>query len=314
MRYKTKYIVEYAALRFFAAFLNILPYRCALAFGAGISRIMFHLLRFRRKETLRRIYSVFGPEMKKQRALQIARLSLRNLVLNAVEMMRAAKIDKHWIDTRIPEFAANIAEVHKIIDEHGGAIIAVPHSGNWDLAGWACHQYGIRMVSLGGKQKNQLVNRWINRQRESGMTMLDRGSKRTLMQIIRLLRKGYVLAILPDVRMYEPDLEVDFLGNKANLGRGMAQFALTAKVPIIPAVFKRYGWTGHTAVRFDTILPDPSLSKQENLQQMTQKVITNIDEFICKEPEQWFWYNKRWVLTPVKKKPSANSPAEKKVN
>lgn len=299
MEHKFKHIVEYAALRFFAAFFNAMPYRVALVCGGGIARVMFHLVRFRRAETLRRIHAVLGADLPRKRALWIARVSLRNLILNMVEMMRASKIDKKWIDTQIPEFAETIAEAHKIIDKHGGAIIAVPHTGNWDLAGWACNQYGIKMISLGGKQKNQLINRWINKQRESGIKMLDRGDSGTLKQILRLLRKGYVLAILPDVRMYKKDLEIDFLGGKANLGRGMAQFAITTKVPIIPAVFKRNGYTGHTGVRFDTILPDPNLSKKENIKRMTQQVMTIIERFIREEPEQWFWYNKRWVLTPI---------------
>ena len=302
MRYRPKHIAEYAALRLFTAIFNALPYRCALLLACGIGRFMFHVVRFRRKETLRRIHAVFGEEMNRKQALTIARISLRNLMLNIVEMMRASRIDREWIDTHLPEFGALVTEAREIICRHDGAIFAVPHTGNWDLAGWACHQYGIPMISIGGKQKNPLVTRWMNRQRENGMTMLDRGDSATLKQVLRLLRKGHVLAILPDVRMYEPDLEIDFLGGKANLGRGMAQFAITAKVPIIPAVFMRHGLAGHAGKRFETVLPDPSLSKEENIRRMTQRVLDNIDRFIREKPEQWFWYNKRWVLTPVKKR------------
>ncbi len=307
MRYRIKHIAEYAALRLLAALFNTLPYRCALVCGAGIGRFLFHALRFRRAETLRRIHAVFGEELPRRRALEIARISLRNLVLNAIEMMRAARIDKRWIDAHIPGFASGVAEVHRIIEQHGGAIIAVPHTGNWDLAGWACHHYGVPMVSIGGRQKNPLVNRWINRQRENGMIMLDRGASGTLRQILRLLRRGHALAILPDVRMYEPDLSIDFLGGKANLGRGMAQFAVTAKVPIIPAAFCRRGLAEHGYQRFATVLPDDTLSKERNIELMTRQVMEHIDAFIRREPEQWFWYNKRWVLTPVKQRASQNN-------
>ena len=300
MRYKTKHICEYTALRIIAALLNVLPYRWAIGAGYGCAWIAFHLIRFRREETLRRIRSVLGSEISESRVKQIAWISLRNMLFNIVEMMRAPKINKKWIDEHIPGFADQIKEVHLLIEKYGGAVIAVPHTGNWDLAGWACHQYGIKMFSIAAKQKNPLVNSWINRQRESGMTILERGSG-TLKQIIKLLRKGSVLAILPDVRVYTPDLELNFLGGKANLGRGMAQFALTTKVPIIPAIFKRIGCTKHQGQRFDSILPDPELSKEENVKQMTEKVITLIDRFIQDEPEQWFWYNKRWILTPVSK-------------
>jgi len=183
----------------------------------------------------------------------------------------------------------------------------VPHMGNWDLAGWACHRYGIRMFSIAGKQKNPLVNAWINRQRESGMTILERGGG-TLKQIIKLLRGGNVLAILPDVRVYTPDLKVPFLGATANVGRGMAMFAITARVPVIPAILRREGWGRHGFDHLPAIFPDPSLNKEEDARRITQAVLASVDAAIRQAPEQWFWYNKRWVLTPVRDDASAAPP------
>ena len=299
MRYRLQHIVEYAALRSLSALLNALPYRAALTVAWGFAAVAFHLFRFRRRETLRRIREVFGEAFPARDAKRIAWLSLRNMVFNIVEMMRAPSIDLAWIDRHIPEFKRHIPAVKELIEKHGGAVITVPHMGNWDLAGWACHRYGIRMFSVAGKQKNPLVNGWINRQRESGMTILERGGG-TLKQIIKLLRGGNVLAILPDVRVYTPDLKVSFLGSTANFGRGMAMFAIAANVPIIPAILRRDGWTRHGFDRLPAILPDPSLDKAQDARRITERVIAHVDAAIRQAPEQWFWYNKRWVLTPVR--------------
>ena len=299
MRYRFQHILEYAALRGLAALLNVLPYRMALAAAWVIAAAAFHLFRFRRRETVRRIREVFGEDMPAREAKRIAWLSLRNMSFNMVEMMRAPAIDVAWIDRHIPDFKEHIPAVKDVIDTYGGAVITVPHMGNWDLAGWACHRYGIRMFSIAGKQKNPLVNGWINRQRESGMTILERGGG-TLKQIIRLLRGGNVLAILPDVRVYTPDLQIPFLGSTANFGRGMAMFAITAKVPIIPAILRREGWTRHGFSQLPAILPDPSLGKEQDARRITEAVIAQVDAAIRAAPEQWFWYNKRWVLTPVR--------------
>ncbi|MFA7171797.1 MAG: hypothetical protein WC340_00030 [Kiritimatiellia bacterium] len=305
MRYRTKHVLEYAALRTVAAIFNVLPYKLAIGAGYGLAWPLFHLIRFRRAETFRRIREVLGADTPEREVKRIAWISLRNMLLNAVEMMRASHIDKQWIDDQFPGFGELAETVRQTVKNHGGAIIAVPHTGNWDLAGWAYNQYGVQMFSIAAKQKNPLVNRWINQQRETGIMILERGGG-TLKQIIRLLRQGSVLAILPDVRVYIPDLELDFLGGRANLGRGMAQFAITAKVPIIPAVFTRVGCTKHTGKTFDIILPDPALAKADNIVQMTTKVITLIDQTIRDQPEQWFWYNKRWVLTPVHRSAQKN--------
>ena len=317
MQYRLKHLCEYGALRALSAVLNALPYWAALAVAWVLAAAAFHLFRFRRRETARRIREVFGAETPAREVRRVAWLSLRNMAFNVVEMMRAPSIDLAWIDRHIPDFKDHIHAVKEQIAEHGGAVIAVPHMGNWDLAGWACHRYGIRMFSIAGKQKNPLVNAWINRQRESGMTILERGGG-TLKQIIRLLRGGNVLAILPDVRVYTPDLKAPFLGTTANVGRGMASFAISAKVPIIPAVFRREGWTRHGFDHFPPIFPDPSLSKEQDARRITEAVLAHVDAAIRRAPEQWFWYNKRWVLTPVRETngegatPTPQTPSEER--
>lgn len=313
MRYRPKHILEYLVLRALAAVINALPYRLALAVVWPLAFFAFHVVRFRRAETLRRIREVFGHALPARQAQRIAWISMRNMAFNIVEMMRAPKIDLPWINRHIPGFNQEIPAVKALIEKHGGAVITVPHMGNWDLAGWACNQHGIKMFSVAGKQKNPLVNAWINRQRESGMTVLERGGG-TLKQIVKLLRDGNVLAILPDVRVYTPDLEIPFLGSVANFGRGMAMFAITAKVPVIPAILWRKGWTQHGFEHLPAIFPDPTLDKAQDARRITEAVLARVDEAIRKAPEQWFWYNKRWLLTPVHKpnKNDAELAADKK--
>ena len=55
MRYRVKYLFEYAALRGAAALLNALPYRAALMVAWVLAGFAYHVVRFRRRETFRRI-------------------------------------------------------------------------------------------------------------------------------------------------------------------------------------------------------------------------------------------------------------------
>jgi len=312
MRYRPRHILEYIVLRTLATLLNALPYRLALAAVWPLAFLAFHVTRFRQAETMCRIREVFGPDLPARQARRIAWISMRNMAFNIVEMMRAPKIGIDWIDRHIPGFSQEIPAVKDLIARHGGAVITVPHMGNWDLAGWACDRHGIKMFSVAAKQKNPLVNAWINRQRESGMTVLERGGG-TIKQIVKLLRAGNALAILPDVRVYTPDLEIPFLGSVANFGRGMAMFAIAANVPVIPAVLWRKGWTRHCFERLPAIFPDPGLGKAQDARRITEEVIALVHAAVRNAPEQWFWYNKRWILTPVHKpQKTAAEAADKK--
>jgi len=94
----------------------------------------------------------------------------------------------------------------------------------------------------------------------------------------------------------------------------MAMFAITARVPIIPAVFRREGWCRHGFTRLPTILPDPSLGKEADAKRITAAVIAQVDAAIHSHPDQWFWYNKRWVLTPIREDAAeAGAPAPKPI-
>jgi KDO2-lipid IV(A) lauroyltransferase len=122
---------------------------------------------------------------------------------------------------------------------------------------------------------------------------------RILQNVIKKLRAGEILAILPDVRSRESDLQVDFLNGKASLGAGTAIFAQMAKCPILPVVVLRSGWTRYEARVFEPIWPDPEINKTEDRRRIMQELISVLDAEIQAYPEQYFWFNKRWVLDPV---------------
>jgi KDO2-lipid IV(A) lauroyltransferase len=146
-----------------------------------------------------------------------------------------------------------------------------------------------------------LFDDYLNSTREkSGMPILMRGAS-TLKDIIRRLKAGQMLAILPDVRMRTEAVKVRFLGKEANIGGGMAMFARHANVPVFPVIVTRVGWTRHVAQIYPPVWSDPALDKETDIQQMSQKVMDIVSDAIMAQPEQWFWYNKRWVLEPVEK-------------
>ena len=80
-----------------------------------------------------------------------------------------------------------------------------------------------------------------------------------------------------------------------------ALFAQMAHCPIYPVALIRRGWTRHECKLFDPIFPDPSLDKKDDWQRMMQALVSIFDAEIRARPEQYFWFNKRWVLDPIRK-------------
>ncbi|MFC1497959.1 lysophospholipid acyltransferase family protein [Verrucomicrobiota bacterium] len=306
MKYRFKHIAEYAVLRSIAALVRVLPYRAALFVGWLNAWLFFHVFHFRVKKAVSRINEVFGDRFTRREMKNIAWLSWRNIVFSGIEMIRLDKITLNWINS-ISDYQHFMDVLTKHSKTGKGGIIAVPHMGSWELAAVGCHLYKIPIFTIAARQKNPLTNRYMNELRRSpGIDTLARGSG-TMKEVLRKLRKGGMLAILPDVRMRTEGLSVPFLGAKANVGKGMASFAKHTGTPIFPCIITRIGWARHKMEIHDPIWPDENLNKKDDINRMTHSVLKIFDETIQKDPDQWFWYNSRWILDPLKEKSGASS-------
>ncbi|MEI7566894.1 MAG: hypothetical protein WCJ10_03600, partial [Opitutaceae bacterium] len=251
-------------LRGLLGIVNILPLRLALSVGWLIGRFFFHVLRFRRAKAKSRLKQVFGDRFTAQERKRIAWLSFRNICFNAVEAARFGKLTLKKLK-RMPLYPVIVA-MQETYRKNGAFIFATAHMGNWDLAGVACKLTGIPVFSIARRQKNPLTDDLLNQMRNAtGMDVVLNDST-VLRNVVRRLKAGEVLAILPDVRSSAEALSIDFLGGKANLGAGAALFAQMAHCPIYPVALLRRGWMHHEYKVFDPIFPDPSLDKKDDWQ------------------------------------------------
>lgn len=303
---RLKHRLEYAILLAVEFIFRIVPYRLCLMLASLLAHFAFSIVRWRRHEALRRINEVF-PGIVPDKAHRIAFRSLETIFLNAAEIMHLSNPGDQWIDRHVDNYRSAIEKLKKATADNG-AILALPHFGNWDLAGIIVAHFGIPIFSIAGVQHNPLTNDWINRKRATGITILNRGST-ALRQIIKRLKSRELFAILPDVRMKTPDLSIDFLGATANIGRGMALFARKTGAPILIANVRRLSRHRHFLDVSAPIFPNPTLDEESDIIQMSAQVMAAVEAQIRSDPGQWFWYNKRWVLEKVETTPNSNREA-----
>lgn len=297
MKHRPKHIFEYVLLRGLLGLVNILPLRAALAVGWLVGALFFYVLRYRSVEAQRRIQQVFGDRFTAKERKHIAWLSFRNICFNAVEMARFHKLTPEQV-RRMPLYE-QLEQVQRFHKENGPLVFTTAHIGNWDLGGVASKLDGLPIFSIARRQKNPLTDALLNKMRNATGMEVVLNDSRILQNVVKKLKAGEILAILPDVRSRESDLKVNFLNGTASLGAGTAIFAQMAKCPILPVALIRKGWTRHEAKVFDPIRPDPSVDKATDRARIMQEVITIFDGLIAEHPEQYFWFNKRWVLDPV---------------
>lgn len=285
-------------MRTLAAIVNRMSYPAALRVGHWTAALAFRLARARVAEACRRIECVFPGKYTLKERRHIAWKSALNMVLIGVEMLRIRHTTPEWIFSVFDGDEA-IQRIKSLTSDGRGCIVTVPHMGNWEQAAYACSAHGIPIFTFAAAQRNPLVNDYMTRLRTGpGVDTISRDTG-SLREIVRRLKHGHVLAILPDVRMRTPGIQVPFLNGTANLGAGIGMFARLANVPVLPCIVTRVGLDRHVVKAFDLVTSDPAVDKDADIKRMTLEILRLYDREIQRQPEQWFWFNKRWILDPI---------------
>ncbi len=299
MKLNIKHYIEFIIITILGRLLRILPLRMALSLGWLIALTSHYLFCFRRKEAKKRIRQVFGENITEAKVNDIAWASWRNMCLNVVEILRFNKLTKNKIPAKdnIKDFMYTLENT--LGNSQNGVVLATIHMGNWELAGIAIDLNNLPIFSIARRQKNPLTDGYINHMRSSFNMKVLLNDKNIYREIIRRLKNNNIFAILPDVRNPNSSQSISFLGFNANLGSGAASFARKCNCTIQPMITYRVGLSQHSFKLLKPIKPELEKDKKEDNKRMMNDLMAQFTEVIKVHPEQYFWYNKRWVLDPI---------------
>ena len=202
-------------------------------------------------------------------------------------------MDRHVLDGAVYK-----DRLQSYVDEGKGVVIMVPHSGNWYMAAWSMAKYGLGLMAIAARQRNPKLDAWMNRQ-YGDIEVLDRDNRDTLKRIKEGLLGGRAFAILPDLRVRKRDVAAPFLGGEANVSRAGAMFAVKCGSPIVVACMSRQNGR-HVFSHLGTLRPNPSATDTKaEAERLTKEAMKLLDAEVRRRPQDWFWYNKRWILEPV---------------
>ena len=293
------YRVQYGALRTVQFLITALPLRVAGKLLSGLLRFIFACFWPAKKESLSRMREVFGSDLSEAECRRIARTSVWNLVMNFVELMHGSKMTPQYLATHLEHSAEAEKILKRTIAKYGGVVLALPHMGNWDLAGVACVSFGIPLMAIARAQNNPLFDRWMNRNRLN-FDAIDRRHPSSFIRIAHHLKGGGAFAILSDVRHNKPGVSVTVFGKpEVQLGKGLAKFARMGNVPIIPVLMTRLDASHHSIRLADPLFPNLDVDADADAVRLSQDVWNIFEAEIRRRPEQWFWHNRRWILTPL---------------
>ncbi|OJZ69744.1 phosphatidylinositol mannoside acyltransferase [Mycobacterium paraffinicum] len=173
-----------------------------------------------------------------------------------------------------------------------GAICALPHSGNWDMAGvWFTQTRGTFTTVAERLEPDSLYRRFLRYRESLGFEVLAlSGGERPPFDVLcDRLRANQLVCLMADRDLTRTGVQVDFFGEATRMPAGPAKLAVATGAALLPVHcwFDGDGWGFHVFPPLDCSSGDVGA--------ITQALADRFAQNIAAHPEDWHMLQPQWL-------------------
>ncbi|AXE76875.1 phosphatidylinositol mannoside acyltransferase [Streptomyces atratus] len=204
-----------------------------------------------------------------------------------------------WSPARI-KASIDVRDAHRLtdgLDTGRGVILALPHLGNWDLAGaWVTTDLKVPFTTVAERLKPEtLYDRFVAYREGLGMEVLPHSGGAAFGTLARRLRAGGLVCLVADRDLSASGVEVNFFGDTARMPAGPALLAQQTGALLLPVTLS-YDDTPVMKARIHPPVEVPeSGSRTEKTSSMTQALADAFAVGIAEHPEDWHMLQRLWL-------------------
>ncbi|MEU8486376.1 phosphatidylinositol mannoside acyltransferase [Streptomyces sp. NPDC048641] len=279
-----------------------LPEPVAVRLGRTIADVAWR----RRGKSVLRLESNLArvvPDASPERLKQLSRAGMRSYL-------------RYWMESfRLPSWSADrvrngfdVDDVHHLTDalaSDKGVVIALPHLGNWDLAGaWVTAKLETPFTTVAERLKPEtLYDRFVAYRESLGMEVLPHEGGSAFGTLARRLRAGGLVCLVADRDLSESGVEVKFFGDTARMPAGPAILAQQTGALLLPVTL----WYDESPVMRGRIhgpieVPETG-TRAEKTSVMTQALADAFATGIADHPEDWHMLQRLWLADLEERRP-----------
>lgn len=278
------------------ALLARLPAPWTVRLGRILGLAAYHLDRRHRRVALQNLELAF-PDMAIRDREALALRSFQNVVTTFLEVPRLGRAPFDEILSRVrPEGAEHFLSA---LEEGKGVLILTGHFGNWELMALYTGMRGLRVAFVARALDNRFFDRWMTRIRSrcGNRVIPKRGA---LLQVLRLLRRGWAVGFLMDQRVTGREgVFVDFFSRPAGSSAALALLACRYGAPVLPVyVLRDPSGVGHRLCVEPKISVVRTGDLARDIVENTKRFQNVLERIIRQHPDQWFWLHRRWRGSP----------------
>ena len=175
-----------------------------------------------------------------------------------------------------------------------GAIVSLPHAGNWDHAGAYYCQTGAPIVTVAEHlEPEKLFRKFLDYRQSLGMEVLD-ASARSLAILSQRLRQGRLIALVADRDLSKNGVDVTFLGHPARMPAGPAVLSIQTGAPLLTA-FVRYLEEG-IEITFEPAIEIPATgTTSTKVSTMIQESADRLAAHLREHVTDWHMLQRIWI-------------------
>ncbi len=178
-----------------------------------------------------------------------------------------------------------------------GVVLALPHCGNWDLAGAWLAGHGTPFTTVAERLRPaSLYQAFVDYRTGLGMEVLaldGTNGAAVFTALAARLRDGKVVALVADRDLTESGLEVEFFGDTARMPGGAAALSVGTGAALVPLTL----WYEGPRMRLNMHPPieQPTWgSRTERIATMTQRLADTFADSIAAHPTDWHMLQRIW--------------------
>src|SRR2546421_5992981 len=289
--------LQYVGLRVASMLMHCWPVDLNLKLARMLGDAVYTVDKKHRRRAIHNLQRGF-PQMCEREVEKLARRSMQNLFMFFVEVLFTTRLIRIDTWTRYIQLE-NFREVlSMLLRKHHGLIMLTGHFGNFEISNYVLGTLGFETTAIGRPLDNRYVNDWIMgvRERQGGKIIAKKGATE---EVTEILEKKGVIGFVADQNAGSKGIFVDFFGRKASTYKSIGLLAMQYNVPVAVGYARRLNDRFQFEVGVqDIIYPVDWANEPDPLRYITQRYTKAIEDFVRKDPGQYWWVHRRWKTRP----------------
>ena len=241
---------------------------------------------------------VVGPSWSDAELEDLVKEAMRSYARYWLETFRLPKMDKAYVAAQVDANAIGAEHIDAALAQGRGFILALPHTGNYDVAGlWLVDRYGSFTTVAERLKPESLFDRFVAYRQSLGMEVLPLtgGDTPPTGILAERLRSNQGVCLVADRDLSRHGLAVDFFGETARLPAGPAMLAAMTGAALLP-VGLWFTEDGSWGQRIGPPIELPEGGRlRDRVQVATQRLADEFAQLISAHPAHWHMLQKLWV-------------------